>query len=79
MHVSNTGNNLVFGALLNRHEFKMVFESQKFVLIKFGLFIGKAFATSGMFKLNAINELLSTSAYVVESCNIWVQKNLTHG
>lgn len=48
-----------------------MFESDKFVLIKNKMFIRKGFANSRMFKLNVINEMSSTSAYLMESCDLW--------
>ncbi|GKC50193.1 hypothetical protein Tco_1072938 [Tanacetum coccineum] len=47
--------NLVSGWLLNKFSFKLVFESDKFVLSKSGIFVGKGYALDGMFKLNVGN------------------------
>lgn len=49
----------------------MVFESDKIVLSKNDVFVGKVFATCGMFKLNTINEMPSSFAYMFESINLW--------
>lgn len=60
-----------------KNSFRLVFESDKFVLTKRGMFVGKGYAQNGMFKLNVIaktenmNENASTSAYLIESSNVW--------
>ncbi|KAJ9557464.1 hypothetical protein OSB04_012078 [Centaurea solstitialis] len=68
--------NLVSGWLLNKVGFKLVFESDKFVLSKGGMYVGKGYAMNGMFKLNVMvvnvmNKNASTSAYMLEFSNIW--------
>ncbi|GJR12583.1 zinc finger, CCHC-type containing protein [Tanacetum coccineum] len=52
LHVPDVRKNLVSGSLLNKFGFKLVFESDKFILSKGGMFIGKGYHTNGMFKLN---------------------------
>lgn len=51
-HVPEVTKNLVSGSLLNKHGFKLVFESDKFGLSKSGTFVGKGYVCEGMFKLN---------------------------
>ncbi|KAJ9561442.1 hypothetical protein OSB04_006602 [Centaurea solstitialis] len=68
--------NLVSGWLLNKVGFKLVFESDKFVLSKSGMYVGKGYAMNDMFKLNVMvvnvmNKNASTSAYMLEFSNIW--------
>ena len=41
LYVHEICKNLVFGSLLNSHGFRMVFESNQFVLSKSGMYIGK--------------------------------------
>ena len=58
------------GSLLNKHGFRMVFESDKFVLTKNGLFVGKGYECGGMFKLNVMTvkpniNKASSSAYLI--------------
>jgi hypothetical protein len=48
-HVSSINKNLVIGSLLCRDGFKVVFESNKFVLSKCGQFIGKGYVCRGLF------------------------------
>jgi hypothetical protein len=63
-HVPRINRNLISGFLLCRDGFKLVFESNKFIVSKFGLFIGKGYVCGGLFRLS-----------VVEDCNKFV--NLT--
>ncbi|GKC18073.1 retrovirus-related pol polyprotein from transposon TNT 1-94 [Tanacetum coccineum] len=60
------GNNLVSGFKLCKSRVKAVIESDKVILSKANVFVGKAYACDGMFKLN-INKITS-SAYLPD-CN----------
>ena len=77
MYVSEILKNLVFGSLLNNHGFRLVFESDKFLLSKSGMYIGKGYMRDGMWKLNLMTIIMSnmnkvsTSTYVLESSNLW--------
>ncbi|GJX73502.1 retrovirus-related pol polyprotein from transposon TNT 1-94 [Tanacetum coccineum] len=68
--------NLVSGWLLNKFGFRLVFESDKFVLSKNQMYVGKGYAVNGMFKLNVMvvmNDInkMNSSAYLIESSNVW--------
>ena len=65
-HVPAVRKNLVSSSLLNKSGFKLVFESNKFILSKGGTFVGKGYIYEGMFKLN-INNMNVSSAYMVDS------------
>ena len=69
LHVPDMCKNLVSGDLLNKRGFKLVYESDKFVLSKNGQFIGKGYSCNGMIKINVINDI--SSAYMVESISLW--------
>jgi len=56
--------NLVSGVILNRLGFKMVYESDKFVLSKGSLFVGFGYLCDSMFKLSLCNTM-NSSVYVV--------------
>ncbi|GJT84310.1 retrovirus-related pol polyprotein from transposon TNT 1-94 [Tanacetum coccineum] len=62
--------------LLNKFGLHLVFESDKFVLSKNQMYVGKGYAMNGMFKLkvmvvkNEINKM-NSSAYLIESSNVW--------
>ena len=76
LYVPELRKNLVSGGLLNQFGFKLVFESDKFVLSKNGMFVGKGYALNGMFKLNVMvtnkmNNESSSSAYLLECSNVW--------
>ena len=50
-HVPTIKKNLVSGSLLCRDGFKLVFESNKCILSKFGTFVGKVYESRGLFRL----------------------------
>ena len=54
LYVLEIRKNLVSGSLLNSHGFWMVFESDKFVLSKSGMYVGKGYMSNGMWKLNVM-------------------------
>ena len=51
-HVPSINKNLVSGSLLCRDGYRIVFESNKFVVSKFGTFIGKGYECGGLFRLS---------------------------
>ena len=59
--------------MLNSHGFRLVFELDKFVLSKSGMYVGKGYMIDGMWKLNVITIIKSdmnkanTSTYIIES------------
>ncbi|TYK22177.1 ty1-copia retrotransposon protein [Cucumis melo var. makuwa] len=59
--------------VLNRVGLKIVLEGDKVVLTKNREFVGKGYLSNGLFVLNTIsmNANASSSAYVVESVNLW--------
>ena len=77
LYVPKIRKNLVSGSLLSKHGFRMVFESDKVVLTKSGMYVGKGYVTEGLFKLNVmtvvpkINKVKQSSAYLIESSNLW--------
>ncbi|XP_059669155.1 uncharacterized protein LOC132314297 [Cornus florida] len=66
-------NNLVSGALLSKHGFKMVFESDNFILSKNGVFVGKGYTANDevLDKFKAykaeVEEQLNSSIKVIRS------------
>ena len=69
--------NLVYGPLLNKYRFCMIFECDKFVLTKTKLFVRKDYKSGNMFKFTVMiinlrmNNENNPSAYVLESSNLW--------
>ena len=69
--------NLVSGSLLNKNGFKLVFESNNFVLTKSEVFVGKGYMRDGLFKMTemtiipTINNNKNTCfAYMLELSNV---------
>ncbi|KAL0320072.1 UNVERIFIED_CONTAM: Retrovirus-related Pol polyprotein from transposon TNT 1-94 [Sesamum radiatum] len=56
LHVPDIRKNLVSGLLLVKSGFRLVFESNKFVLTKNSHFIGKGYVEKGLFKMNERKE-----------------------
>ncbi|CAL9001610.1 unnamed protein product [Prunus brigantina] len=78
LHVPDIRKNLVFGALLSKNGFRLVFEADKFVLIKNGMYVGKRYLNNGLFKMNVMtivpsmnNKNTVSLTYILESPNIW--------
>ena len=77
LYVPEIRKNLVFSSLLNNHGFRLVFELDKFVLSKSGIYVRKGYMSDDMWKLNVMTIIksymnkASTSAYILESSNLW--------
>ncbi|GJV82426.1 retrovirus-related pol polyprotein from transposon TNT 1-94 [Tanacetum coccineum] len=76
LYVPEIRKNLVSGWLLNKFGFRLVFESDKFVLSKNQMYVGKGYAVNAMFKLNVMvvkNDInkMNSFAYLIESSNVW--------
>jgi hypothetical protein len=72
-HVPSIKKNLISGYLLCRDGYKLVFESNKFVLSKYGTFNGKAYESGGLFRLSLTEtcfKFVNHVSYDVET-NIW--------
>ena len=68
------------GSLLSKKGFKLVFVSDNFILTKNGMYVGKGYMRNGLFKMNImtivppiknINKNSTSSAYMLESSNVW--------
>jgi hypothetical protein len=55
-HVPGINRNLISGSLLCCDGFKLVFESNKFITLNFGMFIGKGYDSGGLFCLSVIDD-----------------------
>ena len=77
LYVPEVRKNLVSGSLLSKNGFRIVFESDKVVLSKCGMYVGRGYATDDLFKLNVIalsndnNKNNSSSAHMIECSFIW--------
>ena len=54
LHVPKIRKNLIVGSLMLKNGFKLVFESDKFVITKAGMYVGHGYMTDGMLKLNTM-------------------------
>ena len=78
LYVPEIRKNLVYGSLLNKHGFRMVFEADKVVVSKSWVFMGKGYVSNGLFKLNVMtvkpkimNKTNASFVYVLKSSNLW--------
>ncbi|KZV14258.1 hypothetical protein F511_44012, partial [Dorcoceras hygrometricum] len=78
LHVPDIRKNLVSGSALVKAGFRLVFESNKFILSKNGVFIGKGYLEDNLFKMNVMPVLrefdgnkIKASTYIVECYNLW--------
>ncbi|KAL0349572.1 UNVERIFIED_CONTAM: Retrovirus-related Pol polyprotein from transposon TNT 1-94 [Sesamum radiatum] len=69
LHVPDIRKNLVSGSLLVKSGFRLVFESNKFVLTKNSHFIGKGYVEKGLFKMNDRKEEESSRKRTREVAN----------
>ena len=72
-HVPTIKKNLVSGSLLCRDGFKLVFESNKCIVSKFGTFVGKGYDSGGLFRFSlddGCNKVVNNVVNVDES-NVW--------
>ncbi|KAJ9680257.1 hypothetical protein PVL29_019539 [Vitis rotundifolia] len=75
LHVPDIHWNLVSVSLLRKTGVRILFDSDKIVLTKNDAFVGKGYCNQGLFLLNVSdiinNNASSSSAYIVDSCDIW--------
>ena len=72
-HVPSLRKKLISGSLLCRDGYKLVFESNKCILSKYGTFIGKGYESGGLFRLSLTDACVKSMNNVrcdVES-NVW--------
>ena len=69
--------NLISGPVLNKLGYKQVFESDKYVLSKSGVFVGFGYLNNGMFMLN-LNAVPSNSSSVYMASTNVVDSSLWH-
>ena len=79
LHVPEISKNLIAGSLMLKNGFKLVFESDEFVITKAEMYVGRGYMTDGMFKLNtmtivpknSMNKKGESSVYIVDSSILW--------
>nr|GEW11082.1 zinc finger, CCHC-type [Tanacetum cinerariifolium] len=79
LYVPKLCKNLIFGHVLNKCGYKQVYESDKYILSKCGVFLGFDYYNNGMFTLN-LNEVSddSDSVYMSSSSSNVVSSSLWH-
>ena len=73
-HVPAIKKNLISGSLLCREGFKLVFESNKLVVTKYGLFVGKGYECGGLFRLSLAdfcNKVVNNIHSSVNETEVW--------
>ena len=72
-HVPLIRKNLISGSLLCRDGYKLVFESNKCILSKYGTFIGKGYESGGLFRLSLSDVCFNSVNHVSHDTetNIW--------
>jgi hypothetical protein len=72
-HVPSIRKNLISGSLLCRDGYKLVFESNKCVLSKFGTSVGKGYESGGLFRLSLCESIVKFVNHINthDGANIW--------
>jgi hypothetical protein len=72
-HVPSIKKNLISGSLLCRDGYKLVFESNKCVVSKYGTFVGKGYESGGLFCLSLVDTCFESANHMVSNVetNIW--------
>ena len=50
LHIPDIRKNLISGSILSKKGFRIVFESDKFVLTKGGIYVGKGYLVDGLLR-----------------------------
>ncbi|GJZ63363.1 zinc finger, CCHC-type containing protein [Tanacetum coccineum] len=77
LYVPKPHKNLISGPVLNKCGYKQVYESDKYILSKCGVFVGFGYYNNGMFMLN-LNKVLDDSDSVYMSSSAVVNSLLWH-
>ncbi|GJX33215.1 retrovirus-related pol polyprotein from transposon TNT 1-94 [Tanacetum coccineum] len=81
LHVPNITKNLISGPILSNKGFKLVIESDKFVITKGGVYVGKGYLDEGLFKLSVVTDdnvinnnnagTSTASVYMIDPSFLW--------
>ncbi|GJU40546.1 zinc finger, CCHC-type containing protein [Tanacetum coccineum] len=77
LYVPKLHKNLISGLVLNKCGYKQVYESDKYILSKSGVFVGFGYYNNGMFMLN-LNKVPDDSGSVYMSSSTVVNSSLWH-
>jgi hypothetical protein len=70
-HVPTIKKNLVSGSLLCRDGFKLVSESNKCIISKFGTFVGKGYDSGGLFRFSLLFDNNVVNHVMNDESNVW--------
>jgi hypothetical protein len=70
-HVPTIKKNLVSGSLLCSDGFKLVFESNKCIISKFGTFVGKGYDSGGLFRFSLSFDNNDVNHVMNDESNVW--------
>ena len=72
-HVPSIRTNLVSGSLLCRDGYKLVFEFNKCIVSKYGIFVGKGYESGGLFHLSLTDACFNSVNHVSHDneTNVW--------
>jgi hypothetical protein len=73
LHVPSIRTNLISVSILIKNGVKVSFESDKIVMTKNNVFVGKGYCDQGLFVLDIseINKNVSSAAYLIDSYDMW--------
>ncbi|GJW79897.1 retrovirus-related pol polyprotein from transposon TNT 1-94 [Tanacetum coccineum] len=81
LHVPNITKNLISGPILSNKGFKLVIGSDKLVITKGGVYVGKGYLDEGLFKLSVVTDdnvinnnnsgISTTSVYMIDHSFLW--------
>ncbi|GJZ09745.1 pol polyprotein [Tanacetum coccineum] len=81
LHVPNIIKNMISGPILSNKGFKLVFESDKFIITKGGVYVGKGYLDEGLFKLSVVTDdnvinnnnagTSTASVYMIDPSFLW--------
>nr|GEX46500.1 Pol polyprotein [Tanacetum cinerariifolium] len=81
LHMPNITKNLISGPILSNKGFKLVIESDKFVITKGGVYVGKGYLDEGLFKLSVVTDenvinnnntgTSTASVYMIDPSYLW--------
>ncbi|XP_077233653.1 uncharacterized protein LOC143875958 [Tasmannia lanceolata] len=71
LHVPNFRKSLIYVFLLSHHGCRIVFEADKMIITKNGLFVGKGYAKDKMYLLSTMDKFVNDSFYLCDLSNVW--------
>jgi len=79
LHVTDIRMNLIFGSLLTKNRFKLVFESDKFIFFKNRVFIGYKYVIQGLMKVNLMTIITMGGRIIIMHILLTYLSSVTYG